>query len=55
MEGRVRPQGVVLPAPAIRQSMSLGHCGEQLGVQKLIPERTIKKSYKPHSYKVIRA
>ena len=32
------PEGVVLPAPAIGQALSLSHPGEQLSVEQLIPE-----------------
>ena len=34
---RVRPDGVVLPAPTIGQDLRLRSCGEQLGSQELIP------------------
>jgi len=37
------PERVVLPAPAIGQELSLGGCGEQLGVEKLIPEPSIER------------
>jgi len=51
-------ESVVLPAPAISQELGLGSCGEQLGVEKLIPEpavvdvveRTSYDSTKPFSH-----
>jgi hypothetical protein len=42
LEGRMGPEGVVLPAPAIGQAVSLSHRGEQLGVQELIPEPAVE-------------
>ena len=39
----MRPQVVVLPPPAISQALGLGHAGEQLGVQELIPEPTVER------------
>ncbi len=36
------PERVVLPAPAIGQDLRLGSCGEQLGVEELIPEAAVK-------------
>ncbi len=39
----MRPQGVVLPAPAISQGLGLGHGGEQLGDQELIPEGAVER------------
>jgi len=43
----MRPLVVVLPPPAISQSLGLGHGGEQLGVQELIPEPAVERSAKP--------
>jgi hypothetical protein len=43
MEGRMGPEGVVLPAPAVGQAMSLSHRDEQLGVQEFIPEPTVER------------
>jgi hypothetical protein len=37
------PQVVVLPLPAISQGLGLGHGGEQLGVQELIPEPAVER------------
>ncbi len=37
----MRPQGVVLPAPAISQGLGLGHGVKQLGVQEFIPEPAV--------------
>jgi hypothetical protein len=34
----MRPEGVVLPAPAISQGLSLSHRGKQFGVKEFIPE-----------------
>jgi len=34
---------VLLPAPAISQELSLGSCGEQLGVEELIPEPSVER------------
>ena len=39
----MRPQVIVLPPPAISQGLGLGHGGEQLGVQDLIPEVTVAR------------
>ncbi len=39
----MRPQGVVLPAPAISQGLGLGHGGEQLGVQEFVLEPTVER------------
>jgi hypothetical protein len=39
----MRPQGVVLPAPAISQGLGLAHGGEQLSVQELIPEPSVER------------
>ena len=36
------PECVVIPAPAISQRMVLGHRGEQLGVQVLIPWQAVE-------------
>jgi hypothetical protein len=38
----VRPDCVVLPAPAIGQDLRLWSCGEQLGVEELIPEAAVE-------------
>jgi len=38
----MRPEGVVLPAPAISQALSLGHGREQLGIEELVPEATVE-------------
>jgi len=43
LEGRMWPERVVLPAPAISQELSLGSCGEQLGVEELIPETSVER------------
>ena len=32
-----------IPAPAISQELSLGSCGEQLGVAELIPESSVER------------
>jgi len=39
----MRLERVVLPAPAISQAPSLGHGGEQLGFQALIPESAVER------------
>jgi len=39
----VRPEGVVLPAPAIGQALGLIHRGEQLGVEELVPEPAVER------------
>jgi len=39
----VRPEGVVLSAPAIGQALGLGHGGDQLCVQELVPESTVER------------
>ena len=39
----MRPERVVLPAPAISQELSLWSRGEQLGVEELIPEAAIER------------
>ena len=39
----MRPEGVVLPPPAIGQALGLSHRGEQLGVQKLIPKPAVER------------
>jgi len=38
----MRPQVVAIPPPAISQGLGLGHDGEQLGVQELIPEPAVE-------------
>jgi len=42
LEGRIGPEGVVLPAPAVGQALSLGHRGEQLGVEEFVPEPAVE-------------
>ncbi len=37
------PESVVLPAPAIGQNLCLWGCGEQLGVEELIPEAAVER------------
>ena len=39
----MRPERVVLPAPAISQELSLWSRGEQLGVEELIPEPPVER------------
>jgi len=39
----VRPEGVVLPAPAIGQALGLGHGGDQLCVQELVRESAVER------------
>jgi hypothetical protein len=39
----VRPECVVLPAPAISQQLSLWSCGEQLSAEELIPEPAVER------------
>lgn len=43
LEGRVRTEGVVLPAPTIGQALGLSHRGEQLGIKELIPEPSVER------------
>ena len=43
LEGRMWPECVVLSAPAISQELSLRSRGEQLGVEKLIPEAYVER------------
>ena len=43
LEGRVRPDRVVLPVPTIGQDLRLRSCGEQLGVEEFIPEPAIER------------
>ncbi len=38
----MRPECVVLPAPAIGEELSLGSGGEQLGIEELILESIIE-------------
>jgi len=40
------PERVVLPAPVISQELGLGSCGEQLGVEELIPEPSVVRLHK---------
>jgi hypothetical protein len=42
-EGRVRPECVVLPPPAIGEKLSLWSRGEQLGVEEFIPEPSVER------------
>jgi len=46
----VRPERVVLPAPAIGQDLSFWGCGEQLGVEELIPEPAVVDEVEQSSY-----
>ena len=39
----MRPEGVVLPAPAIGQALGFRHRGEQLGVEEFIPEPAVER------------
>ena len=39
----MRPERVVLPAPTIGQDLRLRSCGNQLGVEELIPEPAIER------------
>jgi hypothetical protein len=39
----MRPERVVLPAPAISQELSLWSRGEQLGVEELISEPPVER------------
>ena len=39
----MRPERVVLPAPAIGQDLSFRGCGEQLDVEELIPETSVER------------
>ena len=50
LEGRVRPERVVLPAPTIGQDLRLRSCGEQLGVQELTPESAVVDEVERSSY-----
>ena len=43
LEGRMRPEGVVLPAPPISQALCLCHRGAQLGVDELDPEPAVEQ------------
>ena len=43
LEDRARPKGVELPSPAIGEELSLGCCGEKLGVEELISESSIER------------
>jgi hypothetical protein len=43
LEGRVRPESVGFPAPAIGQDLSLWGCCEQRGIEELIPESSIER------------
>jgi len=46
----MRPQVVVLTPPATSQGLGLGHGGEQLGVQELIPEPPVVDVVERSSY-----
>lgn len=39
----MRPEGVVLPASAIRQGLCLSHRGKQFGIEELVPEPAIER------------
>jgi hypothetical protein len=39
----MRPEVVVLPAPAIDQALGFLHHGKQLGVEKFIPEPAVER------------
>ncbi len=39
----MRPEGVVLPAPAVGQALGLRHRGKQLGVEEFIPEPAVER------------
>ena len=39
----MRPECVVLPAPAISQELSLRRRGEKLGVEELVPEPSVER------------
>jgi hypothetical protein len=43
LEGRVRPERVVLPTPTIGQDLRLRSCGKELGVEELISEPAIER------------
>jgi len=42
-EVRIRPEGVVLPAPAVCQALGLSHRGEQFSVEELIQEPAVER------------
>ena len=46
----MRPEGVVLPAPAISQSLSLSHRGEQFGIEELVLESSVVDAVERSSY-----
>ena len=46
----MRPERVVLPAPAIGQDLSFWGCGEQLSVEELIPEPAVVDEVERSSY-----
>lgn len=50
LEGRMRPECVVLPAPAIGQALGFRHRGEQLGVEEFIPEPAVVDEVERSSY-----
>ena len=39
----MRPEGDMLPGPTIGQSLGVGHRGEQLGIEELIPEPAVER------------
>jgi hypothetical protein len=43
LECRVRPEGVVIPEPAIIKELRLWSCGEQLSVEELIAEPPVEQ------------
>ena len=43
LKGRMRPQGVVLPAPAVSQGLGLGHGVKRLGVREFMPEPAVER------------
>jgi hypothetical protein len=42
LEDGVGPEGVVLPAPTISQGSNLGHGGEKVGDQELVPKEAVE-------------
>jgi len=46
----MRPECVVLPAPAIGQALGLCHGGEQLGIEEFIPEPAVVDEVERSSY-----
>ncbi len=43
----MRPEGVILPAPAIDQAIELSHRGEKFDVEELIPEPAVELFSEP--------